>query len=148
MTVGPGYFLTKYFTTQYKRRYKSMRWIAMSVDNAITIGIGRYPPVYAMVEWLGDLEDTLIIRSELIKLAGPRVDRDLPSHLPYRKIIEFEGRQVFVMSQTEAGLMNGEMKALQRIKGASTISATTGTSNGGMKSSLKKESEISANLEL
>ena len=89
---------TKDFTAQHKRRYKSMRWIAMSVDDAITIGAGRYPPIYAMVEWLGDLEDTLMTRSELIKLAGPRVDQDLPSHLPYRKMIEFEGRQVFVMS--------------------------------------------------
>jgi len=70
-----------------------------------------------MVEWLGDLEDTLLSRSDLIKIAGQaRVDQDLPNHLPYRKMIEFEGRKVFIMSQTEAGLFNGEMKAMQRIK--------------------------------
>ena len=70
-----------------------------------------------MVEWLGDLEDTLLSRSDLIKIAGQaRVDQDLQNHLPYRKMIEFEGRKVFIMSQTETGLLNGEMKAMQRIK--------------------------------
>lgn len=70
-----------------------------------------------MVEWLGDLEDTLMSRSDLIRIAGQaRVDRDLLNHLPYRKMIAFEGRQVFIMSQTEARLLNGEMKAMQRIK--------------------------------
>ena len=70
-----------------------------------------------MVEWLGDLEDTLMSRSDLIRIAGQaRVDRDLQNHLPYCKMIAFEGQQVFIMSQTEAGLLNGEMKAMQRIK--------------------------------
>ena len=66
---------------------------------------------------MGDLEDTLISRSDLIRIAGrARVDHDLQNHLPYRKMIEFEGRKVFIMSQTEAGLLNGEIKAMQRIK--------------------------------
>ena len=70
-----------------------------------------------MVEWLGDLEDTLMSRSDFIKTAGQaRVDQDLQNHLPCRKIIQFEGRKVFIMSQTEAGLLNGEMKATQRIE--------------------------------
>ena len=108
---------TKEFITQHKHRYKSMRWIAMSVDDAITSGAGQYPRISVMVEWLGDLEDTLLSRSDLIKIAGQaRVDQDLSNHLPYRKMIEFEGRKVFIMSQTEAGLFNGEMKAMQRIK--------------------------------
>lgn len=108
---------TKEFIAQHKHRYKSMRWIAMSVDDAITSGAGQYPRISVMVEWLGDLEDTLLSRSDLIKIAGQaRVDQDLPNHLPYRKMIEFEGRKVFIMSQTEAGLFNGEMKAMQRIK--------------------------------
>ena len=89
----------------------------MSVDDAITIGAGQYPRISAMVEWVGDLEDTLMSRSDLIRIAGQtRVDQDLLNHLPCRKIIDFEGRQVFIMSQTEAGLLNGEMKAMQRIK--------------------------------
>ncbi|MCJ1280630.1 Glutamine-rich protein 2 [Puttea exsequens] len=108
---------TKEFITQHKHRYKSMRWIAMSVDDAITSGAGQYPRISVMVEWLGDLEDTLLSRSDLIKIADQaRVDQDLSNHLPYRKMIEFEGRKVFIMSQTEAGLFNGEMKAMQRIK--------------------------------
>ena len=108
---------TKEFIAQHKHRYKSMRWIAMSVDDAITSGAGQYPRISVMVEWLGDLEDTLLSRSDLIKIAGQaRIDQDLPNHLPYRKMIEFEGRKVFIMSQTEAGLFNGEMKAMQRIK--------------------------------
>ena len=108
---------TKEFIAQHKHRYKSMRWIAMSVDDAITSGAGQYPRISVMVEWLGDLEDTLLSRSDLIKIAGQaRVDQDLSNHLPYRKMIEFEGRKVFIMSQTEAGLFNGEMKAMQRIK--------------------------------
>lgn len=89
----------------------------MSVDDAITSGAGQYPRISVIVEWLGDLEDTLLSRSDLIKIAGQaRIDQDLPNHLPYRKMIEFEGRKVFIMSQTEAGLSNGEMKAMQRIK--------------------------------
>ena len=108
---------TKEFIAQHKHRYKSMRWIAMSVDDAVTLGAGQYPRISVMVEWLGDLEDTLMTRSDLIRIAGQaRIDRDLQSHLPYRKMITFEGRQVFIMSQTEAGLLNGEMKAMQRIK--------------------------------
>ena len=108
---------TKEFITQHKHRYKSMRWIAMSVDDAITSGASQYPRISIMVEWLGDLEDTLLSRSDLIKIASQaRVDQDLSNHLPYRKMIEFEGRKVFIMSQTEARLFNGEMKAMQRIK--------------------------------
>ena len=108
---------TKEFITQHKHRYKSMRWIAMSVDDTITSGAGQYPCISVMVEWLGDLEDTFLSRSDLIKIAGQaRVDQDLSNHLPYRKMIEFEGRKVFIMSQTEAGIFNREMKAMQRIK--------------------------------
>ena len=108
---------TKEFIAQHKHRYKSMRWIAMSVDDAITTGAGQYPRISVMVEWVGDLEDTLMSRSDLIRVAGQaRVDQDLQNHLPYRKMIEFEGRKVFIMSQTDAGLLNGEMKAMQRIK--------------------------------
>ena len=40
----------KEFITQYKYRYKSMRWIAMSVDNAIISGAGQYPRIIIMVE--------------------------------------------------------------------------------------------------
>ena len=108
---------TKEFIAQHKQRYKSMRWIAMSVDDAVTSGAGQYPRISVMVEWLGDLKNTLMSRSDLICITGQaRVDRDLHNHLPYRKMIAFEGRQVFIMSQTEAGLLNGEMKAMQRIK--------------------------------
>jgi len=89
---------TKEFIAQHKHRYKSMRWIAMSVDDAITSGAGQYPRISVMVEWLGDLEDTLMSRSDLIRIAGQaRVDQDLQNHLPYRKMIEFEGRKVFIM---------------------------------------------------
>ncbi len=108
---------TKEFIAQHKHRYKSMRWIAMSVDDAITTGAGQYPRISVMVEWVGDLKDTLMSRSDLIRVAGQaRVDQDLQNHLSYRKMIEFEGRKVFIMSQTDAGLLNGEMKAMQRIK--------------------------------
>ena len=52
-----------------------MRWIAMSVDDAITSGAGQYPRISVIVEWLGDLEDTLMSRSDLIRIAGQaRVD--------------------------------------------------------------------------
>ena len=108
---------TKEFIAQHKHRYKGIRWIAISVDDAVTSGAGQYPRISIMTEWLGDLEDTLLSRSDLIRIAGQaRVDRDLQNYLPYRKMIVFEGRQVFIMSQTEAGLLNGEMKAMQRIK--------------------------------
>ncbi len=89
----------------------------MSVDDAITSGAGQYPRISVMVEWLRDLEDTLMSRSDLIRIANQaRVDQDLHNHLSCRKMIEFEGRKVFIMSQTEAGLFNEEMKAMQRIK--------------------------------
>ena len=108
---------TKEFIAQHKHRYKGMRWIAMSVDDAITSGAGQYPRITVMVEWLGELEDTLMSRNDLIRIAGQaRVDQDLQNQLPCRKMMEFEGRRVFIMSQTEAGLLNGEMKAMQGIK--------------------------------
>jgi hypothetical protein len=47
-----------------------MRWIAISVNNAIISGAGQYPRITIMVEWLGELEDILISRSNLIRLAG------------------------------------------------------------------------------
>ncbi|KAL8823039.1 MAG: hypothetical protein Q9191_006239 [Dirinaria sp. TL-2023a] len=89
----------------------------MSVDDAITSGTGQYPRITMMVEWLEELKDTLMSRSDLIRLAGQaRVDQDLQNHLSYRKMMKFEGRRVLIMSQTEAGLLNEEMKAMQRIK--------------------------------
>ena len=108
---------TKQFIEQHKHKYKSMRWIAMSVDNAVILGAGRYPSISIMAEWLGNLEDTLLSRSDLIRIAGQqRVDHDLQDHLPYQKQVVFEGRSVYVMSQTEPGLLNGEMKAMQQKK--------------------------------
>ena len=112
-----GKKLTKEFIAQHEHRYKNVRWIAMSVDDAVTLGAGQYPRISVMVEWLGDLEDTLMTRSDFICIAGQaRVDRDFQNHLPYRKMIFFERRQVFIISQTDVGLLNGEMKAMQRIK--------------------------------
>ena len=123
---------TKEFIAQHKHWYKGMRWIAMSVDDAVTSGAGQYPRISVMVEWLGDLEDTLMSRSDLIRIAGQaRVDRDLQNHLPYCKMIAFEGRQVFIMSQTEAGLLNGEMKAMQRIKNDQFKAATANQTSFG-----------------
>ena len=56
-------------------------------------------------------------RSGLIRVAGQaRFDLDLQYHLPYQKVIEFERRKVFIISQTEAGVKNGEMETTQRIK--------------------------------
>ena len=43
---------TKEFITQHKHRYKSMRWIAISVDDAITSGTGQHPRISVMVKWL------------------------------------------------------------------------------------------------
>ena len=60
---------TKEFIAQHKHRYKSMRWIVMLVDDAITSGTDQYPRISVMVEWLGDLEDTLLSRSDLIKIS-------------------------------------------------------------------------------
>ena len=111
--------LTKDFITQHKNRYKGICWIAMALNGAVTLGARRYPRISVMVEWLGDLEDTLMSRSDLIRIAGQnQVDRDVYSHLPHRKNLEFEGRSIYVMSQTEPGLFNGEMKAMQQIKSA------------------------------
>ena len=47
-----------------------MRWIAMSVDDVIKSSAGQYPRISVMVEWLRDLEDTLILGSNLIKVAS------------------------------------------------------------------------------
>ena len=81
------------------------------------MGAEIYSRISVMVEWLKDLEDTLMSRSDLIRVAGQaRVDQDLQNHLPFRKMIDFEGRKIFILSQTEAGLLNGEMKTMQRIK--------------------------------
>jgi len=89
----------------------------MLIDDAITLRASQYSRISVMIEWLEDLEDTLLSRSDLIKIASQaRVDQDLPNHLLYRKMIEFEERKVFIMSQIEAGLFNEEMKTMQRIK--------------------------------
>jgi len=56
-------------------------------------------------------------RSDLIRVADQaRVDQDLQNYLSYRKMIEFEERKIFIMSQTDAELLNEEMKTMQRIK--------------------------------
>ena len=59
-------------------------------------------------------------RSDLIRIVDKaskaRVNQDLQIHLPYRETIECEGRRVLITSQTEAGLLKGKNKALQRIK--------------------------------
>jgi len=108
--------LTKEFIAQRKSKYRGMSWIALAVDDAITQGAGSYPSISIMAQW-SDLEDTLMWRSDLIKIVGQtRVDQDLQRQLPYRKMVTFEGRQVFVLSATESGLLNGEMKAMKRIK--------------------------------
>jgi len=89
----------------------------MSTDDAITMGAEIYSRISVMIEWLRDLEDTLMSRSDLIRVAGQaRVDQDLQNHLPFRKMIDFEGRKIFILSQTEAELLNEEMKTMQRIK--------------------------------
>lgn len=111
---------TEEFIAQHENRYKGIHWIAMSVDNAIIQGARQYSRITVMVEWLGELEDTLMWRSDLIRIVDKaskaRVNQDLQNHLPYRETIECEGRRVLITSQTEAGLLKGKNKALQRIK--------------------------------
>jgi len=56
-------------------------------------------------------------RSDLIRVADQaRIDQDLQNHLSFRKMIDFEERKIFILSQTEAELLNEEMKTMQRIK--------------------------------
>jgi len=108
---------TKEFIAQHKHRYKSMCWIVMLINNTITVGAGQYPHISVMVEWIENLEDTLMTQSDLIRVADQaQVDQDLQNHLPYWKMIEFEEQKVFIMSQTEAELLNREMKTMQQIK--------------------------------
>jgi len=108
---------TKEFIAQHKHRYKSMRWIAMSINDVITTSAGQYLRISVMVKWVRDLKDTLMSRSDLIRVADQaRVDQDLQNYLSYRKMIEFEERKIFIMSQTDAELLNEEMKTMQRIK--------------------------------
>ncbi len=108
---------TKEFIAQHKHRYKSMRWIVMSTDDAITMSAEIYSCISVMIEWLKDLEDTLMSRSDLIRVADQaRVDQDLQNHLSFCKMIDFEEWKIFILSQTEAELLNGKMKTMQRIK--------------------------------
>ena len=89
----------------------------MSIDDVITSRIEQYSRITMMMKWLRELKDTLISRNDFIRLADQtRVDQDLQNHLSYRKMMKFEERRVFIMSQTEAELLNEEMKAMQRIK--------------------------------
>ena len=56
-------------------------------------------------------------RNDLIRLIDQtRVDQNLQYHLSYRKMINFEKRKIFIMSQTEAELLNEKIKTMQRIK--------------------------------
>ena len=89
----------------------------MPVDDAITEGAGQWPPITLNLEWRDGSEDTAMWRSEVIKMVGSkRVERDLQTHLPHRKMVEYGGQQAFVMSPTPAGLINGEQKAIERIQ--------------------------------
>jgi len=89
----------------------------MSIDDVITTSAGQYLRISVMVKWVRDLKDTLMSRSDLIRVADQaRVDQDLQNYLSYCKMIEFEGRKIFIMSQTDAELLNEEMKTMQRIK--------------------------------
>jgi len=52
-------------------------------------------------------------RSDLIRIVDQaQVDQDLHNHLSCRKMIEFEERKVFIMSQTKVELFNEEMKTM------------------------------------
>jgi len=99
-----------------KHKYKGLRWVALAVDGAITIGIGAHPPVSMMVEWLDDRPDTLMWRSDILQLcSAERVDRDMHEKLPYSKYTAFEGRKLYIMAATESGLIAGQQKAINRI---------------------------------
>ena len=108
---------SKQFKAEHRHRYKGLRWIAMTEDNAVIPGIGQFPTISVMVEWTGDLEDTIMWRSHLNQIVKPdQVDKDVYRFLPYRKKIQYDGRDVYIMALTPEGLSNGEDKAEDKIK--------------------------------
>lgn len=89
----------------------------MLINDAITISAKIYSRIFVIIKWLKDLENTLMSRSDLIRVANQaRVDQDLQNHLSFRKMIDFEERKIFILSQIKIKFLNEEIKTMQRIK--------------------------------
>lgn len=104
------------FLKERKGKYKGLLWIALAFDGAILIGAGSYPPVAMMVTWLDNAPDCMLWRSDVIQVASAdRIERDMEDFLPYSRLVQFEGRKIFIKSQTESGLAAGQHKAFSKI---------------------------------
>jgi len=98
-----------------KGKYQGIRWIALTMDGAITLGVGTWPPVCVCVVWIDNEPDTLLWRSDVLKVASQiRVDEDI-KHFLFKTHVLIEGRDICIMSPTESGLIQGKIKATRYI---------------------------------
>ena len=112
---------SKEFIEDRKCQYSGTLWIAMGVDEIITVGF-RYPPIAMMVQWLDSHPDSLMWRSDVIKIAGKeKTQSAVMSYLPFHHEFESYGSSISIMAATKAALTNGSSKAIakftkQRVK--------------------------------
>jgi len=101
-----------------KGRFAGITCIAMAAGACVTLGVGAYPPLIICSRWLG-LGGLWTTRTELLKLTSKRqVEIELFPHLRWKKELDFENRKVVLLSQSEDGLLEGELKAINQISRA------------------------------
>ena len=90
-----------------KFKYRTITWIALSEEGAVTVGAGSWPPIVVSVVWSDDMPETILWRSDAIKTANRAIiDMDVRRYL-YTQYKMINGRSVCIMSPTRVGLIAG-----------------------------------------
>ena len=106
---------SKEFIKDRKYQYSCTLWIALGIDAVVTEEL-RYPPIAMMVHWLDDKPDSLLWRSDVIKIAGKTITQaEVMSRLNYQQELDINGTNLIVMAASENALSLGSTKLLAKI---------------------------------
>lgn len=106
---------SKDFLKNRKYQYLSTLWIALGIDDVVSEEL-RYPPIAMMVTWRDNHPDSLLWRSDVIKIAGKtKTHNEVMSQLNYQREVDIDGTNLIMMAASERALSLGYSKLVAKI---------------------------------
>ena len=106
---------SKEFLKDRKYQYSSTLWVALEIDDVVCEEL-RYPAIAMMVEWLDEHPDSLLWRSDVIKIAGnTKTHNELMDRLNYQQELDVDGTTLVMMAASERALSLRSSKLLAKI---------------------------------
>lgn len=108
---------SKEFLKDRKYQYSSTLWVALGIDDVVCENL-RYPAIAMMVEWLDEHPDSLLWRSDVIKIADKtKTHNELMDRLNYQQGLDVDDTKLIMMAASERALNLGSLKLFAKISG-------------------------------